>query len=66
MELFDNHCHLDDEQFNENREELINKIREQGITKLISAGYNIESSKIAKELANKYDFIYWTARDFTK
>ncbi len=61
MELFDSHCHLDDEKFNEDRQEIIDEIYKEGVTKLISAGYNIESSKIASDLANKYKFIYCTA-----
>ena len=60
MELFDSHAHLDDEKFDEDREQLIEQIREGKITKLISAGYSLESSKRAVELSNKYDFIYAT------
>ena len=58
--LADSHCHLDDEKFNEDREELINRLKEEDITKCISAGYSIESSKRAIELSEKYDFIYPT------
>lgn len=61
MELFDSHAHLDDEKFNEDREQIIQQIREDGVTKLISAGYSLEGSKKAKELADTYDFIYATA-----
>ncbi len=61
MELFDSHAHLDDEKFNEDREQLIQQIKEAGVTKLISAGYSLEGSKKAKDLAEKYDFIYATA-----
>ena len=61
MEFFDNHAHLDDEKFNEDREEIINKIKESGVTKFISAGYSLEGSKRGLELANKYDFIYTTS-----
>lgn len=61
MELFDSHAHLDDERFNNDRETLIQQIREAGITKLISAGYSLEGSKKAKELAEKYNFIYATS-----
>ena len=28
MELFDSHCHLDDERFEEDREEIIEKIKD--------------------------------------
>lgn len=61
MELFDSHAHLDDEKFNEDRENLIPQIKEDGVTKLITAGYSLESSKKASELASKYDFIYATS-----
>ncbi len=61
MKFFDNHAHLDDEKFNEDREEIINKIKESGVTKFISAGYSLEGSKRGLELANKYDFIYTTS-----
>lgn len=60
MEFFDSHAHLDDEKFNDDREEIIKKIQESEITKFVSAGYSIESSKFAIELAKKYNFIYPT------
>ena len=58
MELFDSHCHLDDERFNEDREEVIESIFESGVGRLVSAGYSVESSKRALELANSYPQIY--------
>lgn len=58
MELFDSHCHLDDEKFEEDRQAVINNIFSSGVTKLISAGYSLESSKRALELANTYSQIY--------
>lgn len=58
MELFDSHCHLDDEKFNEDREEVISHIFSSGVTKLISAGYSLESSKRALEIASKHPQIY--------
>ena len=61
MELFDSHAHLNDEKFNEDREELIEQIKQAGVTKLISAGYSLEGSKEGAKLAKKYDFIYTTA-----
>ena len=66
MELFDSHCHLNDEKFDEDRNKLIKQIYEDGITKLICAGYDVESSIKASELANNYDFIYATSRNFSK
>lgn len=60
MKLFDNHSHLDDEKFDEDREELIEKIKNSNVKILISAGYSLEGSTKAVELSKKYDFIYAT------
>ena len=58
MKFFDNHAHLDDEKFDEDREEIIEKIHKDEIDKFVSAGYSLESSKKSIELSKKYDFIY--------
>ena len=60
MELFDSHAHYDDEKFAEDRDLVIKQIYETGVTKFMSSGYNIESSKNGLELARKYDYIYTT------
>ena len=60
MKFFDNHAHLDDEKFDEDREEIIEKIHNDEIDKFVSAGYSLESSKKSIELSKKYDFIYST------
>lgn len=61
MELFDSHAHYDNEKFNEDREELLSEIYNEGVTKILSAGYNIKSSKDALELANTHEYIYTTS-----
>ncbi len=58
MKFFDSHAHLNDEKFDEDREELIEKIHSNEIEKFITAGYSIESSKKAIELCEKYKFMY--------
>ena len=58
LELFDTHSHYNDEQFDEDREELLNKIYEENVTKIIVVGYNIIGSKKAVELAKKNNYIY--------
>ena len=60
MELFDSHCHLDDEKFNEDRNELIQNILPSNVKNFITAGYSLDSSKKALEIANKYPQIYTT------
>ena len=58
MELFDSHAHYNDEKFNEDREEVINAIYASGVTKLVNAGYSLDSSKSAVAIAKKYDWMY--------
>lgn len=58
MNLFDSHCHLSDEKFNLDRGQIIQHIFQCGVTKLISAGYSLDSSKKALELAKSYPQIY--------
>ena len=61
MKFFDSHAHLDDERFSEDRDIIIEKIKKEGMQGVISAGYSLEGTKKAIELANKYEFIYATA-----
>ena len=58
MRLFDTHSHYNDEQFDEDREEIIKLIFEAGIKNTVVVGDNVENSKKAIELSKKYDFIY--------
>lgn len=60
MELFDSHAHYNDEKFDIDREEIIQSIYNEGITSVVNAGYSLESSKKAIEIAKKHDFIYAT------
>lgn len=58
MEFFDSHAHYNDEKFQEDRDELIKKVYSERITKIINAGYSLESSKNAIEIANNYEFMH--------
>lgn len=58
MKIFDTHAHYDDEQFDKDRDEVIRSLKEGNVTKCINIGCDIETSKKACKLANKYDFIY--------
>ena len=61
MELFDSHAHYNDEKFEKDRDEIIHEIYDSGVTRFICAGYSLESSVKALEIANKYEFISTTA-----
>ena len=60
MEFFDSHAHYNDEKFNDDREKILEKVREAGITKLVVAGYSLESSIKALEIAEEKSWLYAT------
>lgn len=55
----DSHAHYDDEKFENDREEIIEQVKSE-IGIIIDAGYNLESSKFAVELAKTHENIYAT------
>lgn len=57
MKLVDTHCHLDNEKFDEDRLEIIERIKEN-LEFCVNIGYDLASSKKSVELAKEYDFIY--------
>lgn len=56
--IFETHAHYDDEKFNEDREELIRSLPENGIEYVVNIGSSIESCKNTVELIKQYDFFY--------
>ena len=58
MELFDTHAHYDDEKFNDDRNQIIKEIYAEGITRFVSAGYDVRSSETGLKLALENDYIY--------
>lgn len=58
MEFFDSHAHYNDEKFDIDRDDIIAKTKEAGVTKMIVAGYSIESSKKAIQIAEANDGMY--------
>ena len=61
MKLFDSHCHLDDEKFNEDRAEVIARLREGGVERCVCVGSDLPSSRRCVALAEQYPFIYAAA-----
>jgi len=61
IEFFDSHAHYNDEKYNDDRDELIEKMYKEGITKIIIAGNSVETTRSALEIAEKYSHIYATA-----
>lgn len=56
--LFDTHAHLNAEQFDEDRDEVIARAKENGVSTIVNVGFNRETIPTTMELAEKYDFIY--------
>ena len=66
MKLFDTHAHYNDEAFNEDRDEIINQVYNAGVTCTVVIGYDLEHSKKAVEIAEKYAFLYAAVRNTSK
>lgn len=58
--LADTHCHLDFPEFNQDREEVIQRAKEAGIDYIVNIGSSLSGSQRSYELAQKYEFIYAT------
>lgn len=58
LELFDTHLHLDDSKFDLDREEVIQRMWDSGVTKCINMGCDIKSSEESVAIAKGHDFIY--------
>ena len=56
--LFDTHAHMDDHAFDEDRQNLLQTLPENGIGLLMNPGCSLASSKNAVALAQEYDYIY--------
>ncbi len=70
--LFDTHAHLNAEQFDEDREEMLARAREMGVSRILNIGFNRETIPSSLQLAERYDYIYssvgWhpvDAKDYT-
>ena len=53
--LIDTHAHLDFEDFDKDREEVIQRAFASGVEKIITIGCNLERSQAAVDLAEKYN-----------
>ena len=56
--IFDTHAHYDDEAFDADREELLASMPENGVGLIVDPGCDLESSRRAVELAEKYPHVY--------
>ena len=59
--IFDSHAHYDDSRFDEDREELLTKMAEAGVTYIVNVSADMESVIGNREIVKKYPFIYGSA-----
>lgn len=58
MKIFETHAHYDDEKFDNDRKEIIKKIKEAGISRCINIGCDINTSIKSVQYSKENDFIY--------
>jgi len=56
--IFDSHAHYDSQQFDEDREELLLSMEENGVGNIVNSGASWDSVTEVVELARKYPFMY--------
>ncbi len=56
--LVDSHCHLDDDQFADDLDAVIARARDAGVVAVVTAGTDIESSRAAVQIAERYESVY--------
>ena len=56
--LIDSHAHLELSEFDDDREDVIQRAKENGVEYIVTVGINLEDSRNAVALAERYDNIY--------
>ena len=59
--IFDSHAHYDDEAFDDDRDELLKSMQENGVSFIMNVAYDLKSTLAAEKLSQQYDFIYAAA-----
>ena len=56
--IFDTHAHYDDLKFDEDRDELLRKLPENGVEYVINCGCDLKSCKKSIDICNSFDYFY--------
>lgn len=59
--IFDTHAHYDDEQFHEDRDELLGAVHDGGVGTIVNVGSDVASWEDIRTLVGKHPFIYGAA-----
>ena len=66
MELFDSHVHYEDAQFNEDRDERLEYLRNTDVKYVLNCCSDVEVFDTVMEIVDKYDFAYGSNTYFQK
>ena len=55
---FDTHAHYDDKRFNDDRDDLLQSMKDVDITLILNAASSLRSAKFSLKLADRYSFVY--------
>lgn len=58
MQLFDTHAHLDEDAFESDRDDVIERARSSGVVGIVSVGTTADSSQRTVELSRQYNGVY--------
>ncbi len=58
INLFDSHCHLEDERFNEDRDQVMARMAENGVRRCILAGSDLPTSQRIVDLTRQHENVY--------
>jgi TatD DNase family protein len=56
--IIDSHAHYDDEKFDADRDEVLERIQNQGVIRVVNPASNMASARKCLGLAKQYDFLY--------
>ena len=56
--IFDTHAHYDDKQFDEDRDQILSSMQEQGVGTIVDASATVDSWERVLELTRRYSFVY--------
>ncbi|MDD4371383.1 MAG: TatD family hydrolase [Anaerostipes sp.] len=56
--IFETHAHYDDEKFNEDREELLASMKDNGIETIVNVGASMETTRWTVKAIEKYPFMF--------
>ncbi len=56
--IFESHAHYDDDRFDEDREAIIESLKENNVKYVMNVGADMDSSRNSVALAKKYDFFF--------